>query len=336
MLARFIAVGASAGGAPVPTLQSAALVSILAAPQDARAGKPPAALANEDDQDQVSNDNAGEEGRAGQSAAPATSFATLAEAAQTPTPSVAASSATTATAQPSQSDTKGDRPTSTASPTPASSAPAKVAATVAPSHAAQSGSIGASPVQGSASLSQPAANTSADAGASTAIDSASATGALASTSPASAPASAALAQAHGADITSQLAAQIGAKAGAPRSAFEFALEPQGLGRVDVSLRIDQQGQLSAVLSFDNPAAAAEAKGRAADLQQALQQAGVNVSQDGLSFTSSGGGGQGNPAWQNGAQSPAARTPTPSLTGDSVAPPLQTATASSAGGLDITI
>ena len=114
------------------------------------------------------------------------------------------------------------------------------------------------------------------------------------------PAAAALAQAHGADITAQLAAQMTSRAGAARSAFDFALEPQGLGRVDVSLKIDQQGQLSAVLSFDNPAAAAEAKGRAADLQQALQQAGLNVSQNGLSFTSGGGQGQG-AAWQTPTQ-----------------------------------
>jgi ABC-type transport system substrate-binding protein len=90
-----------------------------------------------------------------------------------------------------------------------------------------------------------------------------------------------------------------------------------------------------VLSFDNPAAAAEAKGRAADLQQALQQAGINVSQNGLSFTS--GGGQGHSAWQSptpasyaqrGLSGPLAADETPAST-------LQRA-AAKAGGLDITI
>jgi hypothetical protein len=148
-------------------------------------------------------------------------------------------------------------------------------------------------------------------------------------------ASAALASAHGADITAQLASQIGNKAGAARTAFDFALEPQGLGRVDVSLKIDQQGQLSAVLSFDNPSAAAEAKSRAGELQQALQQAGLDVGQSGLSFTFSGGQGQ-SAAWQTPAAMSHAALPTladatPDTVTQSAAP-----VASSASGLDITI
>jgi flagellar hook-length control protein FliK len=112
-------------------------------------------------------------------------------------------------------------------------------------------------------------------------------------------AAAALAAANGAQITAQLAAQIGRKADARQGRFDFALEPQGLGRVDVSLKIDAAGQLSAMLSFDNPATAAEAKSRAADLQTALQQAGFDVSHSGLSFTSGGAaGGQGQAAWQD--------------------------------------
>ena len=117
---------------------------------------------------------------------------------------------------------------------------------------------------------------------------------------------AAMASSHGADITAQLAAQITSRAGAPRAAFDFALEPQGLGRVDVTLKFESQGQLSAVLSFDNPSAAAEAKSRAGDLQQALQQAGFDVGQSGLSFTS-GGQGQG-AAWQAPSQATYATAP----------------------------
>jgi flagellar hook-length control protein FliK len=150
-----------------------------------------------------------------------------------------------------------------------------------------------------------------------------------------AAAPAAMAAAHGADITAQLAAQITSRANTARTAFDFALEPQGLGRVDVSLKIDPQGQLSAVLSFNNPNAAAEAKSRAGDLQQALQQAGFDVGQSGLSFTS--GGGQG-AAGQGAAQVTFAQAP---LVADSLADPTPTAStsarlAASAGGLDITI
>ncbi|HVN00949.1 MAG TPA: flagellar hook-length control protein FliK [Caulobacteraceae bacterium] len=154
---------------------------------------------------------------------------------------------------------------------------------------------------------------------------------------ASANASAALASAHGAEITAQLASQIAGKAGAARTAFDFALEPQGLGRVDVSLKIDSQGQLSAVLSFDNPNAAAEAKSRAGDLQQALQQAGFDVGQSGLSFTFDGGQGQ-SAAWQGPAAMPYALAApiadaAPDSAGAQAAAP---ANRSSAGALDITI
>jgi flagellar hook-length control protein FliK len=147
--------------------------------------------------------------------------------------------------------------------------------------------------------------------------------------------SAAMASAHGADITAQLAAQITSRAGAARTAFDFALEPQGLGRVDVSLKIDSQGQLSATLSFDNPNAAAEARGRAGDLQQALQQAGFDIGQSGLSFTS-GGSGQG-AAGQGQAQSNYATAPVLADTPvDAITASTSALGASSAGGLDITI
>jgi hypothetical protein len=148
------------------------------------------------------------------------------------------------------------------------------------------------------------------------------------------PPAAALAAAHGADITAQLAAQIASRAGAAATGFNFSLDPQGLGRVNVSLKFDSQGQMSAVLSFDNAAAAAEAKGRAGDLQQSLQQAGFNLSQSGLSFTS---GGQGQGAGSQGANQPAYARDAPLIDAspDALAF-VSAARASSAGGLDITI
>jgi len=149
------------------------------------------------------------------------------------------------------------------------------------------------------------------------------------------PAAAALATSHGAEITAQLAAQISSRANAPRSAFDFALEPQGLGRVDVTLKFDSQGQLSAVLSFDNPNAAAEAKSRAGDLQQALQQAGFDVGQSGLSFTSSGGQGHG-AAWQGATQTSYVNAPVLADTVAETISPLTARGATGAGGLDITI
>ena len=71
--------------------------------------------------------------------------------------------------------------------------------------------------------------------------------------------------------------------------FDIALQPAGLGQVNVKIEINTAGQVSAVMSFDNPHAAAEARAHAGDLQQALEQAGFNLSQGGLSFDV---GGQG--------------------------------------------
>jgi flagellar hook-length control protein FliK len=155
-----------------------------------------------------------------------------------------------------------------------------------------------------------------------------------SAAPAPSAAAASLAQAHGAEITAQLAAQIAQRP--TRTAFDFALEPQGLGRVDVSLKFNPQGQLSAVLSFDNPSAAAEARGRASDLRQALQQAGLDVSQGGLSFTSGGGQGHG-PAWQSPTPSNASRSPPP-VAEAAPTPTLASSptTPAARGGLDILI
>jgi hypothetical protein len=154
----------------------------------------------------------------------------------------------------------------------------------------------------------------------------------------SAPSSVALAGAHGAQITAQLAAQVSSRAAAGRSSFDFALEPQGLGRVDVSLKIDAQGQLSAVFSFDNPSAAAEAKSRAGDLQHALQQAGFGVSQSGLSFTAGGQGGGQSGQWADSRTSGSRSYATPITDAGQASqsrPPASLA-ASGAGALDITI
>ena len=71
------------------------------------------------------------------------------------------------------------------------------------------------------------------------------------------------------------------------------LTPEDLGRVDVSLEIGADGRLAARLAFDNPAAAAELRGRADELRRQLQDAGFQLASDSLDFTqrdtSSGGG-----------------------------------------------
>ncbi len=95
--------------------------------------------------------------------------------------------------------------------------------------------------------------------------------------------------AHAAPIPDQIAGQLAAKLTGTSSRFDISLDPAGLGHVNVSVQINAAGQVTAALTFDNPHAAAEARSGAAVLQHALEQAGFNVAQGGLSFDV---GGQG--------------------------------------------
>ena len=112
-------------------------------------------------------------------------------------------------------------------------------------------------------------------------------------------ASTAAAQARATPQTvAHLAAQIVSKAGSAKATqFDVALDPQGLGRVNVSLRIASDGTLSAAMAFDTPQAAAELRARSDELQRALAQAGFNVADGALSFDVSGDRGR-----QSGRQS----------------------------------
>lgn len=95
------------------------------------------------------------------------------------------------------------------------------------------------------------------------------------------------------ETNAQLAAQIARKLNGRSTRFDMVLTPEDLGRVDVSLEIGKDGQLSARLAFDNPAAAADLKGRADELRRQLQEAGFQVAGDALDFSqrdpSTGGG-----------------------------------------------
>ncbi|WP_269219482.1 flagellar hook-length control protein FliK [Brevundimonas vesicularis] len=95
------------------------------------------------------------------------------------------------------------------------------------------------------------------------------------------------------ETTAQLASQIARRLDSRSTRFDMVLTPEDLGRVDVSLEIGKDGQLSARLAFDNPAAAADLKGRADELRRQLQDAGFQVAGDALDFSqrdpSAGGG-----------------------------------------------
>lgn len=87
------------------------------------------------------------------------------------------------------------------------------------------------------------------------------------------------------ETTANLAAQITNRLAGRSTRFELGLTPEGLGRVDVTLDIDSDGQLSARLAFDNPLAATELRGRADELRRQLEDAGFALARDALDFSS---------------------------------------------------
>ena len=96
-----------------------------------------------------------------------------------------------------------------------------------------------------------------------------------------------------------LAAQILKKLDGRSTRFDVALDPVGMGHVDVRVEIGAHGRMTAAMAFDTPQAAAELRARAGELKSALEQAGFDVS-GGLSFDvaadsgqSQGSAGQGN-------------------------------------------
>jgi flagellar hook-length control protein FliK len=85
------------------------------------------------------------------------------------------------------------------------------------------------------------------------------------------------------ETTARIAAQIVRKLEGRSTRFEMSLTPDGLGQVDVSLDIDADGKLIALMAFDNPLAATELRGRVDELRRQLQEAGFTVADDALSF-----------------------------------------------------
>ena len=86
------------------------------------------------------------------------------------------------------------------------------------------------------------------------------------------------------ETTAQIAAQIVRRLEGRSTRFEMALTPDDLGRVDVNMEVGADGALTARLAFDNPAAAAELRGRADELRRQLQDAGFQLTQDSLQFS----------------------------------------------------
>ena len=91
------------------------------------------------------------------------------------------------------------------------------------------------------------------------------------------------------ETVARFAADVVRKLEGQSTRFDIQLDPHGLGKVDVAIEIDRHGKLTAAMSFDSPQSAADLGSRAADLRLALEQAGFDVADDGLTFDLAGQG-----------------------------------------------
>lgn len=65
--------------------------------------------------------------------------------------------------------------------------------------------------------------------------------------------------------------------------FEMRLDPPELGRIEVRLEVTRDHRVSAMIAADNPAALSDLVRHARELEQSLQAAGLELSEQGLSF-----------------------------------------------------
>lgn len=149
------------------------------------------------------------------------------------------------------------------------------------------------------------------------------------------------AEASARTVTS-LSAQIIDKLGEKVTRFDVALDPAGLGRVNVSVEISAKGQMSARLTFEHPESAAALSKESGALRQALHDAGFQLKPEDLSFQSDGGFSDQGAAsqWDDGGRSGARANPFGAMSSFADAADLSAMNAAAgrnaAGGLDIRI
>ena len=83
------------------------------------------------------------------------------------------------------------------------------------------------------------------------------------------------------DTVASFAAALVQRLGQRISRFQVVLNPEGLGQVDVSMKIDADGALSAHIACDKDGGADALKARTGELAASLQQAGFSISADAL-------------------------------------------------------
>jgi flagellar hook-length control protein FliK len=103
--------------------------------------------------------------------------------------------------------------------------------------------------------------------------------------PANAPGSASPANSTSAPVpVAGLAVAVAARAQAGASQFDIRLDPPELGRIDVRLDVDSDGQVTTHMTADRPDTLALLQNQQPQLEQALNQAGLKTADDGLQFS----------------------------------------------------
>jgi flagellar hook-length control protein FliK len=101
---------------------------------------------------------------------------------------------------------------------------------------------------------------------------------------------------------SGLALEIAASAKSGKSRFEIRLDPAELGRIDVRIDIDRNGQMTSHLTVEKPETLSMLRQDAPQLQRALDDAGFKTGDSGLQFSlrdqSSSGQNNGNDNGRN--------------------------------------
>jgi flagellar hook-length control protein FliK len=101
---------------------------------------------------------------------------------------------------------------------------------------------------------------------------------------------------------SGLAVEIAASAKSGKSRFEIRLDPADLGRIDVRIDIDRNGQVTSHLTVEKPETLSMLRQDAPQLQRALDDAGLKTGNGGLQFSlrdqSSSGQNSGNDSSPN--------------------------------------
>jgi flagellar hook-length control protein FliK len=144
------------------------------------------------------------------------------------------------------------------------------------------------------------------------------------------------------EATAQIAAQILKRLDGRSTRFEMSLTPDELGRIDVKLDIDAEGRLAARLAFDNPAAAADLRGRADELRRQLEQQGFHVADDAFEFTQRDSGssafdrGQGSQNQERGQSRAFAAASRLNAEADTAQPPRWQALSLTPTGVDLKV